>query len=179
MLWPVFRFESRQPCWLPRARHVHLAQAGAQAASLRGGAHLPRPQHLPREDRHLWPGPHQAAESPAESATDDWVSNPMWPVRQEQHVLWHHAQRHLGQDRGGQHRGLQQGHLPHPSDWLYHASRQCLVLDVFCHSSQISLLLCLGTFRGQGYFVWNRTCRLLQYFPSEHPKLFILSARVL
>ena len=178
MLWPVSRFESRQPCWLPWARHVHLAQARAQAASLRRWTHLPWSQHLPREDRHLRSGSHQVTESPVESATHDRVSNTLCSVWQELHVLRDHAQCHPGQDRGSQHRSLQQGHLPDPPDRLHHVGWQCLVLDVFCHSPQISLLLCLRTFRGQGYLVWDRTCGFLQYFPSEHPKLFVLSARV-
>ena len=46
------------------------------------------------------------------------------------------AQRHPRQDRGGEHRRLQQGDPPHPPHRLHHAHRQHLVLALLRHPPQ-------------------------------------------
>ena len=59
-------------------------------------------------------------------------------------------QRHPGQDRGGEHCRVQQGHLLDSSHRLPHALWQHLVLALLCHSPQVPLLLCFKSLRGQG-----------------------------
>ena len=90
-------------------------------------------------DQHQWQVRATSSQFPI-SAADNRKSATLPRTGGNPHLPWR-PQRHLGQDWGGEHGRLQQGHLLDPPHRLPHALRQHLVLALLCDSSSRAFLL--------------------------------------